>query len=93
MIAPGQVAYNQLQGALYYASGDTVPVSPGGAVLLVAAPTLPGLAALTATGQAQPVRTPLPISGFQVWRIQPGVGILGVRTVTSTVPPRLGTGI
>jgi 4-amino-4-deoxy-L-arabinose transferase-like glycosyltransferase len=93
MVAPGQVAYNQLHGALYYASGDTVPVRPGGTVLLVASPALPGLSGLIATGQAQAVRTPLPITGFQVWRILPGTSILGVRTVTSTVPPDLGTGI
>jgi len=62
-------------------------------VLLVASPALPSLSGLIATGQAQAVRTPLPITGFQVWRILPGTSILGVRTVTSTVPPDLGTGI
>ena len=51
LIQPGGVLYNQLQGALYYASGTTIDVRPSGSVLLVASPALPGLASLAAAGQ------------------------------------------
>ena len=80
LIGPGQVLYNQLQGALYYAGGtsaDDVAVGPSGSVLLVASPALPGLAALAAAGSALPVATPQPIGGYRVWRIRPGSSILG----------------
>jgi hypothetical protein len=93
LIGPGQVVYNQLHGALYYATGDTVSVGPSGSVLLVASPALPDLASLIATGQALPVSTLQPISGFQVWRVLPGTSVLGVRVVTSAGPRPLGQGI
>ena len=90
LIGPGQVVYNQLHGALYYATGDTVSVGPSGSVLLVASPALPDLASLTVTAQALPVSTPQPISGFQVWRVLPGTSVFGVRVVTSAGPRPLG---
>jgi len=93
LIGPGQVVYNQLHGALYYASGDTVQVGPSGSVLLVASPALPGLASLVATGQAVPVSTPRPVGGFRLWRVLPGASVLGVRVVAGAGPRPLGTGI
>jgi hypothetical protein len=93
LIQPGGVLYNQLQGALYYASGATIDVRPSGSVLLVASPALPGLAALVAAGSAQQVAAPQPIGGYLVWRIRPGSSILGVRVVATAGPRPLGTGI
>ncbi len=93
LIGPGTVLYNQLHGALYYASGQTAAVGPGGSVLLVASPALPGLASLTAQGYALPVSTPRPIGGYRVWRVPPGVSILGVRIVQRAGPRPLGGGI
>jgi hypothetical protein len=93
LIAPHQLIYNQLHGALYYASGTTVAVGPTGSALLVASPTLPGLAALTADHQAVPVATPLPVGGYQVFRIRPGAVILGVEVVARGGPRPLGRGI
>ena len=93
LVQPGRVAYNQLQGALFYASGTTVEVGPSGSVLLVASPSLPGLAPLTAEGKAVPVATPQPIGGYRVWRILPGSSILGVGLVATNGPRPLGTGI
>lgn len=93
LIGPGYVLYNQLHGALYYASGATAMVGPSGSVFLVASPTLPGLASLTAQGYALPVGTPLPIGGYRVWQVLPGVSILGVRIVAQAGPRPLGQGI
>ena len=92
-IGPGAVIYNELHGALYYASGRTTAVGPGGSVLLVASPALPGLASLTAQGYALPVTTPQPIGGYRVWRVSPGVTLLGVRIVQRAGPRPLGRGI
>jgi len=93
LIGPGYVLYNQLHGALYYASGATAAVGPSGSVFLVASPGLPGLASLTAEGYALPVSTPLPIGGYRVWQVLPGVSILGVRIVARAGPRPLGQGI
>ncbi len=93
LIGPGYVLYNELHGALYYASGATTAVGPSGSVLLVASPALRGLASLTAQGYAQPVSTRLLIGGYRVWRVRPGVSILGVRIVVQAGPRPLGGGI
>jgi hypothetical protein len=93
LIGPGAVVYNELHGALYYATGHTVAVGPGGSVLLVASPALPGLARLTAEGRALPVTTPRPIGGYRVWRVQPGVSIIGVDIAQSAGPRPLGVGL
>jgi hypothetical protein len=93
LVGPGGVVYNQLHGSLYYASGRTLAVGPGGSVLLVASPALPGLARLAAAGSAIPARTPEPIGGYLVWRLPPGVTLLGVRIVETAGPRPLGTGI
>ncbi len=93
LIGPGYVLYNQLHGALYYASGRTVAVGPSGSAFLVASPALPGLASIAAQGYALPVTTPRPIGGYRVWQILPGVSILGVRIVAQAGPRPLGTGI
>ena len=93
LIGPGYVLYNQLHGALYYASGATAEVGPSGSVFLVASPALPGLASLVAQGYALPVSTPLPIGGYRVWQVLPGVSILGVRIVARAGPRPLGHGI
>jgi hypothetical protein len=93
LIGPGYVLYNQLHGALYYASGHTATVGPSGSAFLVASPGLPGLASITAQGYALPVSTPRRIGGYRVWQILPGVSILGVRIVAQAGPRPLGTGI
>jgi hypothetical protein len=93
LIAPGAVQYNELHGALYYASGSVVSVGPGGSVILVASPGLGGLASLAAAGDAQPVAVSPPIGGYRVFKIPPGASVLGVRIVSTTGQRPLGTGI
>lgn len=93
LLAPGAVVYNQWHGSLYYASGRTVMVGPGGSILLVASPAMPGLAELAAAGQAVQVPTALPIGGYLVWRIPPGASVLGVKVVRTTGSRPLGAGI
>jgi hypothetical protein len=93
LITTGTVLYNELHGALYYASGHTVVAGEAGSVYLVASPALPGLATLTAAGEAVPVSTPLTIGGYLVWRLRPGATVLGVHTTTSSKPVALGGGI
>jgi hypothetical protein len=93
LIAPGQVVYNQLQGALYYASGDTLSVGPAGSLFLIASPSVPGLASLVTQGAALPVATPQPIAGFRVYQVLPGTTLIGVHIVAHPGPRPLGTGI
>jgi hypothetical protein len=93
LVGPGAVIYNQLHGALYYASGHTAAVGVGGSALLVAPPALPGLAQLTAGREAVPVATSRPIGDYRVWRVSPGSSILGVTIVQSPGPSPLGGGI
>jgi len=93
LIQPNGVLYNQLHGALYYAKGTSVATAPSGSVILVASPTLPGLASLVAQGYALPVATPRPIGGYRVWQLLPGTTILGVRLISRSGPRSLGTGI
>jgi hypothetical protein len=93
LIGPGQVLYNEQHGALYYAPPQTIAVGAGGSVLLVASPTMPGLAALTADGRAHPVTTSQLIGGYRVWRIGPGSSVLGVPVIEHAGPRPLGRGI
>ena len=93
LIVPGQVLYNQLQGALYYTSGNEVVVGPSGSAFLIASPALPGLASLSTQGYALPVTTPQPIGGFRVYQILPGASLLGVQVVARAGPRPLGHGI
>jgi hypothetical protein len=93
LITNGDILYNQLHGSLYYASGRTIEVGPGGAALLVASPALPGLAALTRLGEAVPVATPRPIGGYLVWMVRPGAEILGLTVVSTDGPRPLGRGL
>ena len=93
LVQPGDVLYNQLHGALYYASGSTIATGPSGSVFLVASPALPGLASLTAQGYAIPVTVPQPIGGYLVWKLLPGTTVLGIRTTSHPPPFRLGTGL
>jgi len=93
LVAPGRLLYNELHGALYYASGATTAVGRSGSAFLVASPALPGLASLTALGYALPVTTPQLIGGYRVWQILPGVAILGVRVLEAAGPRPLGTGL
>lgn len=93
LIQPGQVLYNELHGALYYASASSVLVGRSGSVLLVASPALPGLASLAADAKASLVSTPRPIGGYRVFKVPPGASILGVRVVARSAPRPLGRGI
>ena len=93
LVAPGSVQYNELHGSLYYASGHTVAVGPAGSVFLVASPALDGVSSLAAEGDALPVATPRPIGGYRVFKILPGVSLLGVQIVSTAGPRPLGTGI
>ncbi len=93
LIQPNGVLYNQVHGALYYAKGNSVATAPSGSVILVASPTLPGLASLVAQGYALPIATPQPIGGYRVWQLLPGPAILGVHLISRAGPRPLGTGI
>jgi len=93
LIQPDGVLYNQVHGALYYAKGNSVATAPSGSVILVASPTLPGLAPLVAQGYALPVATPRPIGGYRVWQLLPGTTVLGVHLISRSGPRSLGTGI
>ncbi len=93
LLSPRDVLYNEHDGALYYASGTTIAVGTAGSVVLVAAPSLPGLAALITGGFALPVETRVPIGGFRVFRLIPGASVLGVTVVATAGPRPLGTGI
>jgi hypothetical protein len=93
LVQPGLVLYNEQGGALYYTPPNDLTVGPGGSVLLVASPAMPGLASLTAHGQALPVKTDQLIGGYRVWRIPPGASVLGVRVVEHAGPRPLGSGI
>jgi len=93
LIGIHQYLYNELHGSLYYEHGGSIAVAPGGSVLLVASPALPGLAALARGGAAMAVPLSRPIGGFLVWRIRPGVSILGVPIAVRAGRRPLGTGI
>jgi len=93
LIGIHQYHYNELHGSLYYEHGGSIAVAPGGSVLLVASPALPGLAELVRNGTAVAVPLSHPIGGFLVWRIRPGVSILGVPVVARAGRRPLGTGI
>ncbi len=93
LVAPGALQYNELHGALYYASGASVAVGPSGSAFLVASPGLEGLASLVAGGEATPVSTPAPIGSYRVYRLAPGASVLGIRVVETAGPRPLGTGI
>ncbi len=93
LVTPGAVLYNELHGALYYTPPNNLAVGPGGSVLLVASPAMPGLASLTAHGQALPVPTRQLIGGYRVWKVQPGVSVLGVPVTEQSGPRPLGHGI
>jgi len=93
LIAPGQVLYNEQQGALYYAPGRNVAVGPSGSVFVVASPALPGLAQLVTEGYALPVPTPHLIGGYRVWSVLPGVSLLGVGFTVQAGHRPLGRGI
>ncbi len=93
LVGPGRLLYNQQHGALYYSPPDAIAVGPGGTALLVASPAMPGLAALTASGQAVSVKTEQTIGGYRVWRVAPGASVLGVPVVQRGGPRPLGHGI
>jgi hypothetical protein len=93
LVGPGEVIYNQQEGALYYSPPNAINVGPGGSALLVASPAMPGLAGLTATGQAVSVKTDQMIGGYRVWQVKPGASILGVPVVATAGPRPLGHGI
>jgi hypothetical protein len=93
LVGPSQVLYNEQHGALYYSPPPAINVGPGGSAILVASPALPGLAALTASGQAVAVDTDQLIGGYRVWRVASGASILGVAVVQSNGLRPLGHGI
>ncbi len=93
LIAPGVVLYNQLHGSLYYATGATIPVGVGGAVYLIAPPSLPGMAKLTKDRAAFPVPLKTPIADYRLWKVLPGSTILGVSVVVDPGRRPLGSGI
>lgn len=92
LVGTNQVMYNELGGGLFYAPPSQLTVAPGGSVLLVASPALPGLEALTSDGDAVSVAT-TDIGGFRVWRVRPGVSILGVPVLANSGPRPLGHGV
>lgn len=93
LIVPGAAIYDELSGSLYYTLTRTVPVGIGGAVYLVAPPSLPGLGQLAERAQAVQVHLSRPIGDYLVWRISPGAQVLGVRVVEVPGPRPLGSGL
>ncbi len=91
LIGADQVLYNEVGGGLFYDPPARIAVAPGGSVLLVASPALPGLGALTANGEAVSVPT-TDIGGYRVWRVRTGVSLLGVPVVATPGPGPLGRG-
>jgi len=93
LIDNGVLLYNQLHRSLFYASGRTIEVGPGGVAYFVASPALRDLYRLTGTGAAGQVLHARPIGGFLVFRVRPGSSVLGV-TVRQVAGPRpLGHGL
>ncbi len=92
LATPGAAVNDELGGSLYYTDRRTVAVGPGGAVYLIASPTLPGLTAATAAGRATPVPGAR-VGDYEVWRIEPGGSVLGVHVVAADGPRPLGAGI
>jgi len=93
LIVPGAAIYNERSGSLYYTAARTVPVGIGGAVYLIAPPSLPGLDQLAERAQAVQVRLKRPIGDYLVWRISPGAQVLGVRVVEERGTRPLGAGL
>ncbi len=93
LLQPDHYLYNELDGTLYYQPGPDVEVGPGGSVLLVASPMLPGLSTLVTEGFAYPVPLLRPIGDLRAYRLPAGTSILGTRVVTSAGPRPLGRGI
>jgi len=93
LVEPGVAIYNEHLGSLYYTSSPTIQVGPGGAAYLIAPPSLPGLAQLTAQGRAVQVPLARPIGDYLVWRVSPGARVLGVRVVVEPGPRPLGSGL
>ncbi len=93
LIDNGVLLYNQLNRSLFYSSGRTIEVGPGGVAYFVASPALRDLYRLTGTGAAGQVQHAGPIGGFLVFRVRPGSTVLGV-TVRQVAGPRpLGHGL
>ena len=93
LIVPGAAIYNEQSGSLYYTLTRTVPVGIGGAVYLIAPPSLPGLDQLAERAQAVQVHLTRPIGDYLVWRISPGAQVLGVRVVEERGTRPLGSGL
>ncbi len=93
LIVPGAAIYNELSGSLYYTLTRTVPVGTGGAVYLVAPPSLPGLGQLAERALAVQVHLTRPIGDYLVWRISPGARVLGVRVVEEPGTRPLGSAL
>jgi hypothetical protein len=93
LIEPDQLLYNQLHGALYYASGSSILVGRPGSVYLVASPALPGLSTLASHHQASLVPLSPTIGGYRVFKLPAGASVLGLRVVARSGPRPLGRGI
>jgi len=93
LVIPGLAIYNEQLRSLYYTSTPTVPVGPGGSVYLIAPPSLPGLAQVTARLQAVPVGRAPAIADYRVWKVAPGASILGVRVVAQAGTRPLGSAL
>jgi len=93
LVVPGLAVYNEQFGSLFYTSSRTIPVGVGGSVLLIAPPSLPGLASLAGHVQAFRVAHAQPVADYLVWRIAPGASILGVQVVVQPGPRPPGSPI
>ena len=93
LIAPGRGPVQRAARRALLRVGTRSQVGPAGSVFLVASPALTGLASLASSGDAQPVATPRPIGDYRVFKILPGVSLLGVRVVSTAGHRPLGTGI
>jgi hypothetical protein len=93
LVAPGIAVYNEQFGSLFYTSSRTIPVGVGGSVLLIASPSLPGLARLAGNVKAFRVAHAQPVAHYLVWRIAPGASVLGVQVVVLPGPRPPGSAI
>jgi hypothetical protein len=94
-LSPPVVLYTELHGLLYYGSGTTIALGPGGTAWFLTAPGAPDLSA-TATPAGS-------IDGLRVWRVTPGPGaagpgaagvpVAGITVTESPGPRSLGGGI
>ncbi|MHB8682639.1 MAG: hypothetical protein ACYDA2_11170 [Acidimicrobiales bacterium] len=82
-LAPALVRYTEQDGLLYYDSGATVDVGPGGVAWFLSAPPAPDLTPDLGTYVGT-------VAGFRVWRVLPGTSVGPISVVETSLPRPLG---